>query len=254
MQAKGAEMTQTIVKAPSVAAQKIAALKERKASSLAPIKVDDNGMLHIVIHPPVAAPDPLDVQLDYCFKGIRDNFKKFNTKAKYHLNSYFIEPKAEPKVINNYFNNDEELKCLMKYLNISLNDFAANLKRFLHNVKNTDYKLDIFPQDYSSPNIHIIIKNSKGRQAGPFLLTAIRQDNVDGYNRLDVVIGYVSKKRKKVMTHYFSYDTRRKAEDYKENHNSTERLKTEKQILHDEFNDLNMKELAQSLKLKHKAR
>jgi hypothetical protein len=244
-------MAISISKASNQAARKIIALKERKTSGSALTMVDDQGALHIVMQPQKPAPDPIDVKLNYCFQGIRDNFKKYNTKAKYHINSRFIAPHAEQKIINDCFNKDEDLKRLMKYLNISLNEFAANLKRFLKSVQNTDYQPVISTANYNSPNLTIEVRNAKGKQIGPFLRTGLYQDNHDGYTRMDVSIGYVSKKRKKVVTHSFSYDINCKADEYTERHGNEEVLKNEAQIVHDKFSNINVKELKRNLKIKH---
>lgn len=244
-------MAISISKASSQAARKIVALKERKTSIPALTQVDNQGALHIIMQSQKPAPDPIDVKLNYCFQGIRDNFKKYNTKAKYHLNSHFIAPHAEQKIINDCFNKDEDLKRLMKYLNISLNEFAANLKRFLKSVQNTDYQPVISTANYNSPNLTIEVRNAKGQQIGPFLRTGLYQDNIDGYTRMDVSIGYVGKKRKRVVTHSFSYDLNRKVDDYAERRGEEEALKTEAQIIHDKFSGINMKELKRNLKIKH---
>lgn len=233
-------------------AEKITAAKKRVSAAKSLTHIDSEGAVHIVLQPEVAAPDPLDVKLSYLFEGIRDNFKRYNTKAKYHLNSQFIQPKAEQKIINDCFNKDEELKQLMKYLNIALNDFAKNFKRFMRSVQNTDYEPVVSPRDGTSPNLSIAVKNAKGRQVGPFLRTALYQDNHDGYTRLNVSIGYVGKRNKKIVTHSFSNGPDYKPNSLVERRGDKEYLKTEQQVLHDEFCGLNVQKLKTDLKYKHR--
>lgn len=244
-------MVQPDFETATMVAKKITAAKKRVSATSPQTHIAADGAVHIVLQPTVPAPDPLEVKLAYCFQNIRDNFKKYNTKAKYHLNSQFIQPKAEQKIINDCFNKDEELKQLMKYLNIALNDFANNLKRFLKSVQNTDYQLVISPADGTSANVSIAVKNAKGRQVGPFLRTGLYQDNHDGYTRLNVSVGYVGKRNKKITTHSFSYDSFYRAKDYAERRGDKEYLKTDQQVWHDTFKDVRIKEIKKDLKCKH---
>jgi len=227
--------------------KRLTALKERNSWFVLPNPADT---IHVALPQKHSSFDSLDAKLEYCFRTVRDNFKKYNTKAKHKLISYVIAPEAEQSTINRYFKNDEELKQLMKYLNMALNDFARNLERFMRNVKNTDYQVVITPKDSNSANLSIAVKNSKGRQAGPFLHTAVCQDNSDGYSRLNVSIGYVSKNRKKIITHFFSYDTDYKVDNLVEQRGNKKYLKTESQVMHDRFSKINVDKLHKSLKFK----
>ncbi|MBQ7632895.1 MAG: hypothetical protein IJS88_02115 [Alphaproteobacteria bacterium] len=244
-------MAQPDCETATLVANKITAAKERVSATLGQTHMAADGALHIVLQPIVPAPNPLEVKLEYCFRNIRDNFKKYNTKAKYHLNSQFIQPKAEQKIINDCFNKDEELKQLMKYLNITLNDFSQNLKRFMKGAENTDYNVDISPADGSSANVTIAVKNAKGRKIGPFLQTALYQDNHDGYTRLNVSVGYMSKHNKKITTHSLSYDSVYKPEDLVERRGDKEYLKTEQQVQHDKFKDVKVKKMHRDLRFKY---
>ena len=244
-------MAQFDLETATMVAKKITAAKKRVSATSPQTHIAADGAVHIVLQPTVPAPDPLEVKLAYCFQNIRDNFKKYNTKAKYHLNSQFIQPKAEQKIINDCFNKDEELKQLMKYLNIALNDFANNLKRFLKSVQNTDYQLVISPADGTSANVSIAVKNAKGRQVGPFLRTALCQDNHDGYTRMNVSVGYMGKRNQKITTHSFSFDSFYKAKDLAERRGDKEYLKTEQQVFHDRFKDVRARELEKELRCKH---
>ena len=244
-------MAQPDFETATLVADKITAAKERMSATLGQTHMAADGAVHIVLQPTVPAPDPLNIKLEYCFRNIRDNFKKYNTKAKYHLNSNFIRPKAEQKIINDCFNKDEELKQLMKYLNITLNDFSQNLKRFMKGAESTDYSVDISPADGSSANINIAVKNAKGRKIGPFLQTTLYQDNHDGYTRLNVSVGYMSKHNKKITTHSLSYDSVYKPEDLAERRGDKEYLKTEQQVQHDKFKDINVKKMRSDLRFKY---
>lgn len=235
-----------------LATEKLATLRERMLPIPTISHTQSDTATRITMHSAAPAPDGLDADFYYRLQSVRDNFKKYNTKAKWKISSYVFAPNAEQKRINDCFNKDAELKRLTKYLNISLNEFAQNLKRFMRSIKDTDYKLIITPANPNSPNLNIVIKNSKGRQIGPFLTTSLCQDNSDGYSRLNVSIGYIGKAREKVPTHFFSYNADRNIDEYVEQRGDRQALRTERQINHDHFSKFSNKKMLTDLRYKYK--
>ncbi len=244
-------MAQPHLATEGAVADKIAAAKKRVSAAKALSHIASDGAVHIVLPPETVTPNPMEKKLAVCFEGIRENFKKYNTKAKHHINSYIVAPEHEQDTIDRYFGGDKELQKLMKHLDTVLSDFADNLKRFIKSVQNTDYKPVFSPENGKSDNFSITVKNAKGRDVGPFLRTVLYQDNHDGYTRMDVSVGYIGKQRQKIVTHSLSCDVNRRVGNLSERRGDKEYLKTENQAIHDEFCRYDMKELKSSLKRKY---
>lgn len=211
------------------------------------MQIDSNGDAHIVFQPLPEQP----VDLAACFKAIRDNFKVYTTKGKHHINSHFLAPNAEKKVIKRKFSEDKELQRLSACLNTKLLEFEKNVRRFAPSVKDAGYELEIKMGGKNNHSVSIGFKNKDGKQVGPFLETHITTSPLDHYDCLTVNIGYIDKHKKRVYTHVFDYNLLNDKDLITEQHGSETHIKTASQLFHDKFKDSVIKENKARLKSKH---
>ena len=211
-------------------------------------QIDADGDVHIVFQP---LPEQPTADLNACFKAIRDNFKVYTTKSKYHINSHFLAPNTEKKVIKRKFSEDRNLQKLSECLNTKLLEFEKNVKRFAPTVKDSGYKLEIKMGGKNNHSISIGFENKDGKQVGPFLETHLTTSPLDNYDSLTVNIGYIDKHKKRVYTHIFDYNLLNNENLLTEQHGDATRIKTASQLFHDKFNDGIIKENKLRLKSKH---
>lgn len=229
---------------------KIAELQKR-AQHTPLTQIDSNGYAHIVFRP---APEQPPINLENCFKAIRDNFKIYTTKAKHHINSHFLAPNTEKKLIERKFSDDAELQKLAEYLDTSLLEFEKNVKRFAPTVKDSGYELEIKMGGKNNYSVSIGFKNSAGKQVGPFLETHITTSPLDNYDCLTVNIGYIDKHKKRVYTRSFDYNLLNDKDIMVEQRGEETHLKTNTQLIHDKLKDSIIKENKTQLKRKHLSR
>lgn len=243
----------TAVKSVSIQ-DKLASLQKRSQSNLPITNIDSKKRVHIMYTPSATAPLS-DNQPSFNIKKeldiVRRNFKKYTTKAAHRMNSYFILPEKEQEAIDKNFAADEKLQRLAKYLDIALKDFENNVKRFIPNVKNTDYKLDISVGGSDESSVRIGFKNAAGKEIGPFLKTHITTFNEWDY--LSVSIGYI-KNNKRVDIHTFGYNVLDNVDNMAEKRGNETFLKTDTQMRHDKQVQTTMKNMKSRIKYKHDVR
>lgn len=183
--------------------------------------IDGNtGAAHIVFTPSEDNA-PKQPDLKEVLQIVRDNFSQYAQKAAHHP----IKP--------------EDVARLSTYLDIALKDFENNVKRFMPNIKNTDYKLEISVGERNKTAVRIGFKNPQGQQIGPFLSTNIISSPQD---MLTVNIGYVDKHKEKIYTHSFGYDSLKDVDGYVEKRGDKTYLKTREQIISDKTVKTTMKQ------------
>lgn len=217
--------------------------------------IDDNLNAHIIFTPLTNNNKPLKhytVKSEFAdvFEFIRKNFKNYTTKAAHHLNSYYIQPLAEQKLIDKYFADDKKLQQLAQYLDTALKEFEQNALRFMPNVKDTDYKLDISVSERNNTAVSIGFRNAEGKQIGPFLSTHITTSPLDGYDYLSVTIGYKDKHKQPIITRSFDYEVLAEADNMTEKRGDKTYFKTHEQMMHDDFADTTVKKVKDALKHK----
>ena len=182
--------------------------------------IDENGAAHIVFTPSENNA-PKQPDLKEVLQIVRDNFSQYAQKAAHHP----IKP--------------DTVQRLSTYLDIALKDFENSVKRFMPNIKNTDYKLEISVSERNKTAVRIGFKNPEGKQIGPFLSTHITSSPQD---MLAVDIGYMDKHKKPVYTHSFGHESLEDADNYMEKRGDKTFMKTEKQRHHDKYKDIIEKE------------
>lgn len=231
---------------------KIAKLQERLQQSTPLTQMDGDGNAHIVFSAPNAAENSSSgPDLQACFKAIRDNFKYYTTKAKRHINTHFLAPNTEQKVVDSNFAKDKDLQKLAKYLDMTLKNFETNVKRFLPSIKNTDYKLEIRMGGKNNHSINIGFKNSEGKQIGPFLETHITTSPLTLYDFYTINIGYMDKHKQRVYTHSFDYNILNEIDNYTEQRGNKTFLKTNSQRSHDTFAQTTVRQNKKRLSAKY---
>ena len=229
---------------------KIAELQKRLLQNRPITLVNTSGEAHILFNS--AKKRPTDVNLSPVFQDIRHNFKNYTVKAKHHINSHFLAPNAEQKVIDTKYDGDIQLQKLAKYLDRSLQDFEKNVNRFLPNIQNTDYKLEININGKNNQHVSIGFKNEQGKQIGPYLETHITTSPLDGYDVLSVDIGYINKHKQRVCTTSFGYDSIRDVDNYEEQRGNETFIKTDSQRHHDKYQKLLTAEAKSRLQKKNR--
>ena len=206
---------------------KIKELEERLSQKPVTL-IDENGAAHIVFTPSENnAPEVPD--LKETLQIVRDNFSRYTENAIHDLKT---------------------TKILSTYLDIALKDFANNVQRFMPNIKNTDYKLEISVNERNKTSVRIGFKNPQGKRIGPFLTTHITSMP---YDMLSVDIGYIDKHKKPVYTHSFGHDSIKNVKDadnYMEKRGDKTFMKTEDQRRHDKYKDVVIKETQRRLERK----
>ena len=189
---------------------KIKELEERLSQKPVTL-IDENGAAHIVFTPSENNA-PKQPDLKEVLQIVRDNFSQYAQKAAHHPIK------------------SEDVARLSTYLDIALKDFENSVKRFMPNIKNTDYKLEISVSERNKTAVRIGFKNPEGKQIGPFLSTNIISSPQD---MLTVNIGYVDKHKDKIYTHSFGYDALEDVDGYVEKRGDKTYLKTREQIISD---------------------
>ncbi|MBP1531891.1 MAG: hypothetical protein ILA52_00120 [Alphaproteobacteria bacterium] len=172
----------------------------------------------------------LDIKLDNALQTVRNCFKTYITKAKYHINSGLLRKNALNLLIDKHYNNDENLQILAGYLAIALINFKKNVKKFQKNIENTECKLCTEIKGSKNTDVKIHFMNKKGKKIGPFLQTHIVVSPITRYDMLAISIGYMDKHKKPVVTHYFGYDVLENIGEYMERRGMQAYFKTNKQI------------------------
>ncbi len=181
-----------------------------------------------------------DTDLKQTLEIIRQNFKKFNTSAANCSSSPLVRKEGATAVMGR----------LSKYLDITLKDFTNNVKRFMPNTKNTDYKLNISVGGRDNTDVRIEFTNPQGKRIGPFLNTHITISPLNQHDVLSVNIGYIDKHKQPIIIHSFGYDMFNDVSHMVEQRGDKTYLKTDKELQHDKYSDILQKET--KMRLRHK--